>query len=62
VTLFLIFFNFRIHTALLIPAGFKHNASMLVCDERPESSGIGKKGKIFIFFEKAFLVVKQYYI
>jgi len=35
---------------------------MLVCDERPESSGIGKKGKIFIFFEKAFLFVKQYYI
>jgi hypothetical protein len=35
---------------------------MLDCDEGPEGSGIDKKGKAFIFFEKAFLVVKQSYI
>jgi hypothetical protein len=39
-----------------------YNASMLDCDEGQEGSGIGKIGKTFIFFEKAFLVVKQYYI
>jgi hypothetical protein len=35
---------------------------MLDSDERPEGSGVGKKGKTFTFFEKAFLVVDQYYI
>jgi hypothetical protein len=35
---------------------------MLDYDEGPESSGFAKKGKTFIFFEKAFLIVKQYYI
>jgi hypothetical protein len=35
---------------------------MLDFDEGSKSSGFGKKGKTFIFFEKAFLIVKQYYI
>jgi hypothetical protein len=32
---------------------------MLDFDEGPENSGIGKKGTL-IFFEKAFLVLKQF--
>jgi hypothetical protein len=49
VTLLLFFFNFRIHPALLILARFNHNASMLDCDEIPESSGTGKKKYIDLF-------------
>ena len=52
----------RIPDVYLRKPGFHNNASMLDSDERPEGSGVGKKGKTFTFFEKAFLVVKQYYI
>ena len=53
---------FRIPALLLNHAAFADNTSMLDYDEGPESSGFAKKGKIFIFIEKAFLIVKQYYI
>jgi hypothetical protein len=33
---------------------------MVDCDEGPKSSGIGKKRKTLIFFEKAFLAVKKF--
>jgi hypothetical protein len=44
----------------LVPASFQLMQGMLDCDEGPKSSGIDKKRKTLIFFEKALLVVKQF--